>query len=58
MSWLCPLGQPPEERIGEWLLHQPGENTAGAAESAAREAVLWLPCQPGENERVESPSSL
>ena len=58
MSRLCPLGQPPEERIVEWLLHQPGEDTATAAAPARREAVFWLLLQPGENKRVESPSSL
>ena len=58
MSLLCPLGQPPEERIVEWLLHQPGENTATAAAPAKREAMLWLLWQPGENKCVESPSSL
>ena len=58
MSRLCPLGQPPEERIVERLLHQPGENTATAAAPARREAVFWLLLQPGENKRVESPSSL
>lgn len=58
MSRLCLLGQPPEERIDAWLLHQPGENTATAVAPAKREAVLWLLCQLGENKCMESPSSL
>ena len=35
-----------------------GENCGTATASARREAVLWLLLQPGENKRVESPSSL
>ena len=35
-----------------WLLFGYVMTAAVAAVSARREAVLWLPCQPGENKRV------
>ena len=35
-----------------WLCYGYVVAAATAAESARREAVLWLPCQPGENKCV------
>ena len=35
-----------------WLCYGYVVAAATAAVSARREAVLWLPCQPGENKRV------
>ena len=35
-----------------WLCYGYVVATATAAASARREAVLWLPCQPGENKYV------
>ena len=37
-----------------WLRYGYVIAAAMAAASARREAVLWLPCQPGKNKRVSS----